>query len=212
MGPRRAQATLGEIEDGLVEVLLRDLAPAGYSRSEAAHGAGTLPLLSHALLTTWDRARHAKLTIADYEATGGIQGAVAGTAEEVYAELTPAQQDLARQIFIRLVHVADDTTDTRRRVSLDELPSGQVDAERVLDCFIGKRLITADEHEAQITHEALLRAWPRLRGWIDADGEGLRIHRQLTVAAEVWRDADHDRLAEILSHCYARRIVATVVS
>jgi WD40 repeat protein/transcriptional regulator with XRE-family HTH domain/ABC-type Fe3+/spermidine/putrescine transport system ATPase subunit len=181
-----------EIEDGLVEVLLRDLAPAGYNRSAAAQGAGALPLLSHALLTTWDRARHGRLTIADYLATGGIEGAVARTAEEVYSELTPAQQDLARRTFTRLIHVADGTADTRRRVSLDELQPGEGDAEYVLDCFIGKRLITTDEHEAQITHEALLPAWPRLREWVDADREGLRVHRQLTVAAEVWRDADCD--------------------
>jgi WD40 repeat protein len=182
-----------EIEDGFVEVLLHDLAPTGYTEPGAAHGAGSLPLLSHALLTTWERATRGRLTVAGYAATGGIQGAVASTAEEVYKELTPAQQHLARQIFLRLVHVADDTADTRRRVPLDELQSGQGDAEHVLDCFIGMRLITADEQEAQITHEALLLAWPRLRGWIDADRAGLRIHRQLTVAAEAWRDAGHDR-------------------
>jgi WD40 repeat protein/transcriptional regulator with XRE-family HTH domain len=180
-----------DVEDGLVEVLVRDLAPAGQGGQGLAHAAGTLPLLSHALLTTWERARRGHLTVADYEATGGIQGAVARTAEEVYAELTPAQQDLARRIFVRLVHVADDTADTRRRVPLDELLS-QGDADYVLDCFIGERLVTADEHEAQITHEALLLAWPRLREWIDADRAGLRTHRQLTAAAEVWRDASHD--------------------
>ena len=184
-----------EIEDGFVEVLLHDLAPAGYAELGAAHGAGSLPLLSHALLTTWERATRGKLTVADYAATGGIQGAVASTAEEVYKELTPAQQDLARQIFSRLVHVADDTADTRRRVPLDELQSGDGDAEHVLDCFIGMRLITAEESDAQITHEALLLAWPRLRGWIDADREGLRIHRLLAVAAEAWRRRRHDRHA-----------------
>jgi hypothetical protein len=92
-----------EIEEGLVQVLLRDLAPAGHSGSAAAHDVGALPLLSHALMTTWERARRGDLTVADYESTGGIQGAVAGTAEEVYADLTPDQQDLARQIFIRLI-------------------------------------------------------------------------------------------------------------
>jgi WD40 repeat protein/transcriptional regulator with XRE-family HTH domain len=182
-----------DIEDGLVEVLLRDLAPAaGHGGTEAAHDAGAMPLLSHALLTTWERARRGKMTVADYETTGGIQGAVARTAEEVYETLTPSQQDLARRIFIRLIHVADGTADTRRRVSLDELLLSHGDAQYVLDCFVDKRLITTDAYEAQITHEALLLAWPRLRGWIDSDREGLRIHRQLTVAAEVWRDAGHD--------------------
>ncbi|HEV8220696.1 MAG TPA: helix-turn-helix domain-containing protein, partial [Streptosporangiaceae bacterium] len=189
------KARLG-IEDGLVEVLLRDIAPAGLAGAGPAHGAGTLPLLSHALLTTWERAGRGRLTVADYEATGGIQGAVASTAEEVYAGLTPAQQDRGRRMFTRLVHVADDTADTRRRVAVSELlgedDASPGDAGHVLDSFVSKRLITIDAHGAQITHEALLLAWPRLRGWIDADRDGLRTHRQLTAAAELWRSARHD--------------------
>ncbi|HUY46097.1 MAG TPA: helix-turn-helix domain-containing protein [Streptosporangiaceae bacterium] len=170
-----------DIEDGLVEVLLRDLTPTP-----------ALPLLSHALLTTWERARRGRLTVADYRDTGGIQGAVASTAEQVFGELTSAQRDMARQIFIRLVHVADDTADTRRRVSRNELLVGDEDAQRVLDLFIERRLVTAETDEVEIAHEALLSAWPRLRGWIDADRGSVRIHRQLSSAAEIWRDADRD--------------------
>jgi WD40 repeat protein len=181
-----------DIEDGLVEVLMRELAPSAGDSDFRAHDAGTLPLLSHALLTTWERARRGRLTLADYEATGGIQGAVARTAEQVYAALTPGQQGLARRMFIRLVHVADDTADTRRRVPRYELLLGQDEALQVLSCFIDKRLITVETRDAQIAHEAILLAWPRLRQWIDADREGLRIQRQLTFAAEAWRDTGHD--------------------
>jgi len=182
-----------DIEDGLVEVLLRDLAPPGGAvGSGAVHGAGSLPLLSHALLTTWERAHRGRLTVADYLDSGGIQGAVASTAEQVFEELTSAQRDLARQIFIRLVHVADDTADTRRRVSRSELLLGDEDAQRVLDLFIERRLVTAETDEVEIAHEALLSAWPRLRGWIDADRGGVRIRRELSSAAEVWRDSDRD--------------------
>ena len=181
-----------DIDEGLVEVLLRDLAPAPGHSGPAAYGAGTLPLLSHALLTTWERSRRGRLTVADYRAGGGIQGAVAHTAEQVYGGLTPAQQELARQIFIRLVHVADDTADTRRRVPISELSFGHGDAQPVLDVFIGERLITAETGEVGIAHEALLAAWPRLRDWIDNDRAGVRIHRQLTSAAEVWRDSGRD--------------------
>ena len=107
-----------EIEDGLVELVLRDLAPAaGEAGPGTAHESGTLPLMSHALLTTWERASRGRLTVADYQAVGGIEGAVASTAEQAFGELTGAQQELARQIFLRLVHVADDTADTRRRVA-----------------------------------------------------------------------------------------------
>jgi len=186
-----------DIEDGLVEVLLRDLAPApgdveSVESGAAAHGAGSLPLLSHALLTTWERARGGRLTVADYRDGGGIQGAVASTAEQVFDELTSTQRDLARQIFIRLVHVADDTADTRRRVSRSEFLLSDDDAQRVLDLFIERRLVTAETDDVEIAHEALLSAWPRLRGWIDADRGGVRIQRQLSSAAAIWRDSDRD--------------------
>jgi WD40 repeat protein/transcriptional regulator with XRE-family HTH domain/energy-coupling factor transporter ATP-binding protein EcfA2 len=177
-GPAR-QARL-DIEDGLVEVLLRDVDP------------GALPLLSHALLTTWEHSRRGTLTLADYEASGGIRGAVASTAEEAYEELGPAQQDVARQVFMRLVHFADDIADTRRRVPRSELLLTHGDVEPVLDAFIARRLITAETDDVQIAHEALLDAWPRLREWIDADRAGARVHRQLTLAAGLWQDAGRE--------------------
>lgn len=191
-GPARMAAL--DIEDGLVEVLLRDLAPpAGRTVPGAAHDPGALPMLSFALLATWTRSHGGKLTVADYRDIGGIRGAVASAAEKVYNEqLTAAQQDLARQIFIRLVHVADDTADTRRRVPRSELLLGHRDVQPVLDAFIGERLITAETDDVEIAHEALLLAWPRLREWVDSDRAGVRVHRQLTVAAEVWRDSGRE--------------------
>jgi WD40 repeat protein/transcriptional regulator with XRE-family HTH domain/energy-coupling factor transporter ATP-binding protein EcfA2 len=169
-----------DIEDGLVEVLLRDVDP------------GALPLLSHALLTTWEHSRRGTLTLADYQESGGIRGAVASTAEEAYEELEPAQQNVARQVFMRLVHVADDTADTRRRVPRTELLLSHGEVEPVLDAFIARRLITAETDDVQIAHEALLDAWPRLREWIDADRAGARVHRQLTIAAGLWQDSGRE--------------------
>jgi len=182
-----------DIDDGLVEVLLRDLAPAA-SRQEppVAHDAGALPLLSHALLATWERSGGGRLTVADYRDSGGISGAVAASAEEVYAGLTPVEQDLARRMFTRLVHVSDAAASTRRRVPASELVQLHAGAQPVLDAFIEKRLITAGADDVEIAHEALLRAWPRLRQWIDSDSIGIRTHRQLTAAAEIWRDAGRD--------------------
>jgi WD40 repeat protein/transcriptional regulator with XRE-family HTH domain len=180
-----------DVEDGLVELLLRDLMPAD-SGPEAAAGNGGLPLLSYALLATYQRSRRRHLTVADYRGSGGIQGAVARSAEEAFGALTERQQDLARQVFIRLVHVADDTADTRRRVASSELPAGQGDTQQVLDVFIRQRLVTAETGAVQITHEALLTAWPRLRGWIDSDRAGLATHRQLTIAAEQWQRSGRD--------------------
>ena len=180
------------VEDGLVEVLLRDLAPPPRHGSPAtALEPGALPLLSHALRATWDRGHGGRLTVADYRATGGIRDAVAASAEEVYRNLVPAQQDLAQQVFTRLVHVTDDTADSLRRVPVSELPRID-DVRPILDAFIANRLITAEADDVQIVHEALVRAWPRLRDWISEDRAGARVHRQLTAAAGVWRDSGRD--------------------
>ena len=175
-----------KLEEGLVELLLRDLGLV------AARDPGALPLLSHALLSTWERGSRGRMTVEDYTATGGISGAVAQTAEAVHTELTPAQQDIARRLFLRLVHVGEDRTDTRRRVHRTELANPLDESELVLDRFVDRRLLTVDADTVNISHEVLIVAWPRLREWIDADRIGLRIHRQLTDVAQAWQEGGRD--------------------
>jgi WD40 repeat protein/transcriptional regulator with XRE-family HTH domain len=184
-----------QIENGLVDVLLRDVLPATAHRGLG--DAGALPLLSHALLATWEKGRRRTMSIDDYAATGGIHGAIAQTAEAAFSGLSGVEQVLARQLFLRLVHVGDNTPDTRRRVRLDELVGGLTGDElartkRVLDRYVDHRLVTADSDGVEISHEALLDAWPRLRDWIDTDRAGHRLHRQLTEAARGWDEAGRD--------------------
>ncbi|MET0135735.1 MAG: helix-turn-helix domain-containing protein [Kibdelosporangium sp.] len=184
-----------QVESGLIDVLLRDLAPAGTLRG--AGDVGALPLLSHALLATWEQGRRQAMSIKDYLATGGIHGAIAQTAEAVFTDLDTTEQALVRQLFLRLVHVGANTPDTRRRVQLDELTGGLGDerdarTRKVLGCYVDRRLITADVDGVEISHEALLDAWPRLRDWIDTDRSGHRLHRQLTEAAQSWHDTGRD--------------------
>lgn len=168
-----------ELESGLVDVIVGDASPRGE--------AGTLPLLSHALLATWQRGLHGRLTVADYLGSGGIGGAIAQTAESIHLALPPEQRELARRLFLRLVHVEDDTTDTRRRV-----PQAELEDAGLLDRYVEQRLLTVDASTVEIAHEALLTAWPRLREWIDADRTGLRVHRQLTDAARIWQRSERD--------------------
>ncbi|MGH3628230.1 MAG: NACHT and WD repeat domain-containing protein [Sciscionella sp.] len=192
---RRANLSL---EPGLVEILLHDLAPVGaHPVDGAAHEPGALPLLSHALLATWEQAKGRTLTREHYHATGGIRGAVAKTAEDAFTGLaTPEQQEIARRLFLRLIRT-DDTADTRRRLLYSRLvedgaPS-EIDGTReVLDQFIIARLVTIDGDTIEITHEALLTAWPRLREWLDADAVWRRFHRRLTSAATHWQDTGRD--------------------
>ena len=183
-----------EVEDGLVELLLRDLDPkTREARARGAHEPGALPLLSHALLSTWEHSTTGTITVADYLATGGIADAITRTAEGVFGRLDAGQQELARRLFLRLVHVADDTPPTRSVVGLAELTGwGGPDADELLGRFVDERLITVDADSCQITHDALLTAWPRLRSWIDAGQDDLRTRRRITEAARIWQESGRD--------------------
>lgn len=199
---------------GLVELLLRDVGlrsepPAASRGSQEADGTagpagrdesvpappGALPLLSHALMATWQRRDGRTLTIAGYERSGGIQGAVARTAETGFARLYPAEQTMIRQALVRLVQLGDGSEETRRRLNrtvlLEQLPDPTA-AAAALDAFVRARLITVDRDTVEITHEALLHVWPRLRGWIHADRAGLLIRQQLADAAAEWEREARD--------------------
>ena len=184
-----------DVEEGLIGLLLRDLAPPDPVSAEAAYEPGALPLLSHALLATWEHSRGGTLTVADYLASGGIRDALTRTAEAAYDSLTPAEQRLARRLFLRLVHVADDAPPTRATVRLSELPGWGGETAPVLDRFVAARLITADADTAQITHDALLTAWPRLRSWIDTGLDGLRTRLRIGEGARAWQDARRESAA-----------------
>jgi WD40 repeat protein len=149
-----------------------------------------LPLVSHALRQTWARRRGNTLTLAGYEAIGGIQHALAQTAETVYTALPEDQQRSLRDVFLRLVALGEGAEDIKQRVDRDEFGA---DLTVVLDVLAATRLITVDADTVEITHEALLRAWPRLRTWIEEDRAGLRIHQQLAHAATTWQREGRDR-------------------
>ncbi|MGN9781465.1 nSTAND1 domain-containing NTPase [Nonomuraea sp. ZG12] len=160
--------------------------------AHAAGRAGVLPLLSHALLETWRRRRGNTLTLSGFQAAGGIDGALAHTAERVHADLGPARQRLARDLFQRLTALGEGTEDTKRRISRAELDTADPDTEVVLERLAARRLITVDGDTVQLTHEALIRSWPRLHGWLTEDREALRTHRRLTEAAQAWQELERD--------------------
>jgi hypothetical protein len=135
------------------------------------------------------------LTVADYHAAGGIDGAIERSAEQVYAALTAEEQGLVRQLFLRLVHLEGDTIATRRAATyeeLDGLATGPTSLAGVLDRFVDARLLTAYGSTVEISHEALLAAWPRLRSWLEEDRETLRVHRSDRGGRQAWADSDRD--------------------
>ncbi|WP_053662778.1 AAA family ATPase [Streptomyces sp. MMG1121] len=191
-----------EVEPGLVEVLLRDLGVSGTEtggRDGSAeypedYEAGRLPLLAHALRATWMQRDDGRLTIRGYQATQGIEHAVADTAERAFAQLGPAEE-ATKSVFLRLVTVTEGSEHSRRRVLRADLLRSEADpqaARTVLDAFTGARLLTQDRDTVAITHEVLLRVWPRLKGWINDDRIGNVVRQELRDAAFSWERAGHD--------------------
>ncbi len=162
--------------------------------ADAAGEPGSLPLVSHALMETWRNREGARLTLAGYQAAGGVRGAIAQSAERVFGELSPAEQDAARRIFLRLTALGDGTEDTRRPIDREELTgvAGPEVVARVLDRLAAARLVVLAEGSVDVAHEALIRAWPRLHGWLTDDRESLFVHRRLTDAAQTWADLGRD--------------------
>uniref|UniRef100_UPI00067A94CF nSTAND1 domain-containing NTPase n=1 Tax=Streptomyces rimosus TaxID=1927 RepID=UPI00067A94CF len=162
--------------------------------AEAAGQPGALPLVGHAMREAWHRRRDDTLRLADYRATGGMRGAVAQTAERMYDEAAPAQRKVMRAVFLRLTALGEGTEDTRRRLSRREL-EGLADPHEIdglLRKLADARLVVLADNTVEVAHEAVIRAWPRLRHWLDEDREALRTHRRLTAAAETWHELGRD--------------------
>jgi WD40 repeat protein/transcriptional regulator with XRE-family HTH domain len=181
-----------EFEPGLVDILLNDIGVEDTSEPEP----GALPLLSHALLATWERRRGRTFTLDGYHASGGVRGAIAETAESVFTDqLNQQQQNLARDVFLRLTELGEGTEDMRRRAALNELVRQSEEATQlrtVLNTLAEARLITLNEDSAEVAHEALIREWQRLHEWLTNDRDGLRLHRHLTDSAHEWEAREHD--------------------
>ncbi|GHG90809.1 helix-turn-helix domain-containing protein [Streptomyces lanatus] len=159
--------------------------------AEVADEPGGLPLMSHTLLELWRRRKGKRLTLAAYETIGGVRGAVAHTAEEVFERLEPAEAASARATLLRLISPGEGGPDTRRPVPRAELQATGA-AALVLERLVAARLVTADGDSVELAHEALITAWPRLRQWVEDERERLRLHRRLTEAAKVWEGLDRD--------------------
>ena len=172
-----------QVEPELVDALITDL--------EGEPGA--LPLLSSSLLELWQRRDGRHLRMRDYERAGGVRGAVARLAEGAYERLSPDRRRLARRILLRLAGEGGGDAVVRRRVRLSEL-DGDRDRRvpEILGALAEERLITIGKGEVEVAHEALLREWPRLRGWLDEDADGRQLHRHLGAAAAEWRAGGRD--------------------
>ena len=187
-GPARSAGVT--VEAGLTATMLRD----------TARRSGSLPLLGHCLREVWERRVDGALTLAAYHDVGGVESALAQRAEAVYHELSSDERAVARRVLLRLTQAGDGPDDIRRRVPFAELPSDdaqRVTVEEVVGRLTEARLVTTggpprQDRWVEISHEALIRAWPRLQDWIDEEREDLAVHRRLTRAAGEWHRVDRD--------------------
>lgn len=197
---RANQVLVGPMtEDELRDAVTRPAAAVGLSVEralvttvlhEADGRSGVLPLLSHAMLETWRRRRGTVLTLAGFEAAGGIDGAVVRTAEETYGALDSAQRTLAAELLLRMLSI--DESVIRRRVDLADACSVDPAAGAVIDRLADARLVTVGGGTVEIAHDAMLSAWPRLRAWIDDHRDAVRAHRKISEAARIWTESERD--------------------
>lgn len=189
---RPAQLVGCELEPGLTELLLR----------ETAGHAGTLPLLQHALLELWQRRQGRRLTVAAYEAIGGVAGALGRHADAVFASLAAGEQETCRRVMLRLIQPGPTAAGARRRVPVGELMPGDGDereaVERLVERLAAERLVTTEaagvegRPSAELAHEALIRNWPRLGDWIEHDREALLVRQRLDDAMGLWESGGRD--------------------
>src|SRR5262249_33881377 len=153
-------------------------------------------LMQYALTELYERRDGRLLTLAAYQASGGVRGALARRAEHVYTGLNVAEQTEARNLFLRLVTPGEGADDTRRRGSLSELLSATRDEavlRAVLDRYVRYRMLTFDreprtgETTVEVAHEALMRSWNRFDEWLAEGREQLLLHRRLLASTAEWQ-------------------------
>ena len=180
------------IEAALIDSILADLRTAS-----AEQATGVLPLLSQAMMLTWEKREGNSLTSRGYGATGGVARAVQVSADTVYDMLPGDQKTIARDLLRQMTAVGGDRRPVRRPASRTELRARWPASERpkidaVLEAFARSRLLVLNADSAEIAHDALLQAWPRLRGWLEEDQAGLILYGQLAEDALLWHSNAKD--------------------
>jgi internalin A len=158
---------------------------------EAGQDGGVLPLLQYALKEAWALREGRALTSHSYERSGGIREAIRITADRTFEALSAEGQRAARRLFLRLVMPGEGYDDTRARVPM---PSESAQR-KIVEQFVAPRtpllatgLDDAGRPTVEFAHEAVIRTWPRLRLWIDANRVKLRARMRVLQAKADWEE------------------------
>jgi len=198
-----------------------DIATVDLLVEQAAGREGALPLLQFALTDLWEGLRQGVEPSETLRRIGGVGGALAGKAEDIYQSLAAGEKLVARRAFLKLIQLGEGTKDTRRRVKMVDMVAHGED-ENVVHAILGRfaradaRLVTLSKDElgsrtAEVTHEALLENWQLLRGWLADSREDLRFEHRLSEAIRnwegqrradglLWRSPDLDLLENYYQH------------
>src|SRR5215831_3252676 len=184
------------IEDALITRLLNDLAafapweaePSPDQVLRLARRADQLPLMQHVLNRLWLRANASNpatvtLTLAEYDAVGGLAGALDAHAEEVLARLKQSEHDV-EAVFRCLIEGYDVASAVRRPCTFQKLAqeTGKpeqvvrdiVDAFRAPDCNFLMPPLTQpleDKTIIDVGHESLIRQWSLLAKWLQSESK-----------------------------------------
>ncbi len=214
IGPMSLAELRGAMEQQAGKVGLRFEADLSQTILDDVRGEpGAMPLLQHALLELWQQRRGRWLRTAAYRAIGGVQKAIAETAEKIYQQATDNERERIQDIFVRLTRVDDEGSsehrDTRQRVRFAELLTSGTDTAQMRDLvqrLATVRLIVTSvndvtgQEELEVAHEALIRYWPRLQTWLDENRDLLRLRGGVRQAAQEWQVASDEEKTHLLIH------------
>jgi len=166
---------------------------------DAAGETEILPLLQYALAELYERRDRDSglLTHAAYEQMGGVEGALGRRIEEICQALPPGSSAALEEIFPLLVTLdpSGGGGEARRRARLRDLTEGSARAD-LTEALIRDRFLTTDEERGEavvgLAHEALLRCWNRLTGWIAENRELLRLRSGVEPSHSRWEQHGRD--------------------
>jgi WD40 repeat protein len=179
------------------------------------HAQDQLPILQHALARMWETAsrrdaRHPVIDESDVAQTGGIENALSNHANSLFEQLSPIEQMYAEVLFRAITDTPErGTTDARRPQRLGDIARFADRKPDEWDVFVPVLRAFASEGVnflafsepldagtvIDISHEALIRQWDRLRGWVADEAQKAAVYRR-------WRNRSDDywkRGAELLS-------------
>ena len=177
-----AEAVGLSFEAGLAETILDDV----------GREPGNLPLLEFLLEALWKERRGPLLHYDAYHRLGRVPGAIAHRAEEVFErELSEAERQAAQRLLIRMVRPGEGVEDTRQRAAMPEAdPVAEATIRKLADArlVVTERDAATGRETVEVAHEALIRGWQRLRGWVDQDRDFLRTRERIAAQARRWDD------------------------